>query len=178
MSKHILSVLVDDTPGTLTRVTALFSRGDFNIESLAAGATEHPGTSRITLVVDTGPRHLGQIRAQLEKLVNVLEISELKPASAVQRKLMLVKVRTDDTHDKESRSRIVEIIRLFHAKTVDLSPGSVTVEATGTADKLEAMLDMLKPFGISELVQSGTIAMGRGSWSMTERPVHSLGRTA
>jgi acetolactate synthase-1/3 small subunit len=175
MSKHTLSVLVENKPGVLARITALFSRRGFNIDSLAVGVTEHPDISRITIVVNVIEElPLEQVTKQLNKLVNVLKIVELEPSSAVQRELVLVKVRADN----ETRSQIVEIVQLFRAKTVDVSPEAVTIEATGGSDKLEAMLKMLEPFGIKELVQSGTIAIGRGSRSITDRSLRALDRSA
>lgn len=175
MSQHTLSVLVENTPGILARIAALFSRRGFNIDSLAVGVTEHPEISRITIVVtvvDELP--LEQVTKQLNKLVNVLKIVELESGSAVQRELVLVKVRADN----ETRSQIVEIVQLFRAKTVDVAPEAVTIEATGSSDKLSAMLKMLEPFGIKELVQSGTIAIGRGSRSITDRSLRALDRSA
>ncbi|NSL42832.1 acetolactate synthase small subunit [Streptomyces sp. 8P21H-1] len=175
MSKHTLSVLVENKPGVLARITALFSRRGFNIDSLAVGVTEHTDISRITIVVNVIEElPLEQVTKQLNKLVNVLKIVELEPGAAVQRELVLVKVRADN----ETRSQIVEIVQLFRAKTVDVSPEAVTVEATGASDKLEAMLKMLEPFGIKELVQSGTIAIGRGSRSITDRSLRALDRSA
>jgi acetolactate synthase-1/3 small subunit len=175
MSKHTLSVLVENTPGILARIAALFSRRGFNIDSLAVGVTEHPEISRITIVVNViEALPLEQVTKQLNKLVNVLKIVELEPGSAVQRELVLVKVRADN----ETRSQIVEIVQLFRAKTVDVSPEAVTIEATGSSDKLSAMLKMLEPFGIKELVQSGTIAIGRGSRSITDRSLRALDRSA
>ncbi|KOU77021.1 acetolactate synthase [Streptomyces sp. MMG1533] len=175
MSKHTLSVLVENTPGILARIAALFSRRGFNIDSLAVGVTEHPEISRITIVVNVIEElPLEQVTKQLNKLVNVLKIVELEAGSAVQRELVLVKVRADN----ETRSQIVEIVQLFRAKTVDVSPEAVTIEATGSNDKLSAMLKMLEPFGIKELVQSGTIAIGRGSRSITDRSLRALDRSA
>ena len=176
MSKqHTLSVLVENKPGVLARITALFSRRGFNIDSLAVGTTEHADISRITIVVNVIEElPLEQVTKQLNKLVNVLKIVELEPAQAVQRELVLVKVRADN----ESRSQVVEIVQLFRAKTVDVSPEAVTVEATGSSDKLSAMLKMLEPYGIKELVQSGTIAIGRGSRSITDRSLRALDRSA
>ncbi|GAA1251492.1 MULTISPECIES: acetolactate synthase small subunit [Streptomyces] len=175
MSKHTLSVLVENKPGVLARITALFSRRGFNIDSLAVGVTEHPDISRITIVVNViEALPLEQVTKQLNKLVNVLKIVELEQGHAVQRELVLAKVRADN----ETRSQIVEIVQLFRAKTVDVSPEAVTIEATGSSDKLEAMLKMLEPFGIKELVQSGTIAVGRGSRSITDRSLRALDRTA
>ena len=174
MSKHTLSVLVENKPGVLSRITALFSRRNFNIDSLAVGTTEHPEVSRITIVVSVEELPLEQVTKQLNKLVNVLKIVELDPSAAVHRELVLVKVRADN----DTRSQIVEIVRLFRAKTVDVAPEAVTIEATGSSDKLEAMLRMLEPFGIKELVQSGAIAIGRGSRSITDRSLRALERSA
>lgn len=174
MSKHTLSVLVENKPGVLARITALFSRRGFNIDSLAVGTTEHPEISRITIVVSVADLPLEQVTKQLNKLVNVLKIVELEPAAAVHRELVLVKVRADN----DTRSQILEIVHLFRAKTVDVAPEAVTIEATGSGDKLEAMLRMLEPFGIKELVQSGTIAIGRGARSITDRSLRALERTA
>ncbi|SOD65466.1 acetolactate synthase, small subunit [Streptomyces zhaozhouensis] len=174
MSKHTLSVLVENKPGVLSRITALFSRRNFNIDSLAVGTTEHPEVSRITIVVSVEDLPLEQVTKQLNKLVNVLKIVELDPSAAVHRELVLVKVRADN----DTRSQIVEIVRLFRAKTVDVAPEAVTIEATGSSDKLEAMLRMLEPFGIKELVQSGAIAIGRGSRSITDRSLRALERSA
>lgn len=129
MSKHTLSVLVENKPGILARIAALFSRRGFNIDSLAVGVTEHPDISRITIVVGVEELPLEQVTKQLNKLVEVLKIVELDPAQAVQRELVLVKIRADN----ETRSQIVEIVQLFRAKTVDVSPEAVTIEATGPA---------------------------------------------
>ncbi|MCF2528617.1 acetolactate synthase small subunit [Yinghuangia soli] len=174
MSKHTLSVLVENKPGVLARITALFSRRGFNIDSLAVGTTEHPDISRITIVVAVEDLPLEQVTKQLNKLVNVLKIVELDPSQSVQRELLLVKVRADH----ETRSQIVEIVQLFRAKTVDVSPDAVTIEATGGADKLDAMLRMLEPFGIKELVQSGVVAIGRGARSITDRSLRPVERSA
>ncbi|MDI2129345.1 acetolactate synthase small subunit [Yinghuangia seranimata] len=174
MTKHTLSVLVENKPGVLARITALFSRRGFNIDSLAVGTTEHPDISRITIVVAVEDLPLEQVTKQLNKLVNVLKIVELDPSHSVQRELLLVKVRAD--HD--TRSQIVEIVQLFRAKTVDVSPDAVTIEATGGGDKLSAMLRMLEPFGIKELVQSGVVAIGRGARSITDRSLRPVERSA
>ncbi|MGI8458654.1 MAG: acetolactate synthase small subunit [Propionibacteriaceae bacterium] len=160
---HTLSVLVENKPGVLARISSLISRRGFNIDSLAVGPTEHPEMSRITLVVDVDDLVLEQLTKQLNKLIEVLKIVELEVA--VRRELMLVKVRCEP----EARSQILEIVNLFRAKAVDISHDSITVEATGGPDKLEALLDMLEPYGIRELVQSGLVAIGRGSRSITDR---------
>ncbi|MFC1405344.1 MULTISPECIES: acetolactate synthase small subunit [Streptacidiphilus] len=174
MSKHTLSVLVENKPGVLARIAALFSRRGFNIDSLAVGPTEHPDISRMTIVVNVEDLPLEQVTKQLNKLVNVIKIVELDPDAAVRRELVLVKVRADS----ETRSQITEIVTLFRAKTVDVSPDAVTVEATGSSDKLEAMLKMLEPYGIKELVQSGMVAVGRGARSITDRSLRALDRSA
>jgi acetolactate synthase-1/3 small subunit len=174
MSKHTLSVLVENKPGVLARIAALFSRRGFNIDSLAVGPTEHPDISRMTIVVNVEALPLEQVTKQLNKLVNVIKIVELDPASAIRRELVLVKVRADS----ETRSQVTEIVQLFRAKTVDVSPEAVTIEATGSSDKLEAMLRMLEPYGIKELVQSGMVAVGRGARSITDRSLRALERSA
>jgi acetolactate synthase-1/3 small subunit len=156
---------VENKPGVLARVSSLFSRRGFNIDSLAVGPTEHPEISRMTIVVNVEELPLEQVTKQLNKLVNVIKIVELDPAAAVQRELLLVKVNAD----LSTRSHVLETVQLFRAKVVDVAPDAVTIEATGTADKLEALIRVLEPFGIKELVQSGMVAVGRGSRSITDR---------
>jgi acetolactate synthase-1/3 small subunit len=163
MSTHTLSVLVENKPGALARVAGLFSRRGFNIESLAVGPTENPEVSRMTIVVAVEELPLEQVTKQLNKLVNVIKIVELEKSTAVQRELLLVKVRADAT----VRSQVLETVQLFRAKVVDVSPEALTVEATGTSDKIGALLRMLEPYGIRELVQSGMVAVGRGARSIT-----------
>jgi acetolactate synthase-1/3 small subunit len=163
MSTHTLSVLVENKPGVLARVAGLFSRRGFNIESLAVGPTEHPDISRMTIVVAVDELPLEQVTKQLNKLVNVIKIVELDAGVSVQRELLLVKVRADAT----VRTQVLETVQLFRAKVVDVSPEALTVEATGTADKLEALLRMLEPYGVREMVQSGMVAIGRGPRSIT-----------
>jgi acetolactate synthase I/III small subunit len=170
MSRHTLSVLVQNVPGVLTRVAGLFARRDFNIESLAVGPTEHEDVSRITLVVTVEDHPLEQVTKQLNKLVNVLKIVELDPAASVQRELLLVKVRCD----QESRAEVMATVQLFRAKIVDVAPDAVTVEATGDSEKIEALLRVLEPFGVKELVQSGMVAIGRGSRSIADRPLRTV----
>ena len=165
MSRHTLSVLVENKPGVLARVAGLFSRRGFNIDSLAVGPTEHGDVSRMTIVVNVEELPLEQVTKQLNKLVNVIKIVELDPAASVQRELLLVKVKAD----LEARSHVLETVQLFRAKVVDVAPDTVTIEATGTADKLEALIRVLEPFGIKELVQSGMVAVGRGTRSITDR---------
>lgn len=174
MSQHTLSVLVEDKPGVLARVASLFSRRGFNIESLAVGPTEIPDVSRMTIVVSVEGLPLEQVTKQLNKLINVLKIVELEPDSSVQREIMLVKVKSD----LDTRSHILETVQLFRAKVVDVAQDAVTIEATGSHDKLEALLRVLEPFGIKELVKSGLVAVGRGARSMTDRSLRPVERTA
>ena len=166
MSKHTLSVLVENKPGVLARVSGLFSRRGFNIDSLAVGETENPEVSRITIVVNAETSPLEQVTKQLNKLVNVLKIVELDPSVSVQRELLLVKVRADRT----VRSQVLETVNLFRAKVVDVSADTLTIEATGTADKLDALLRDLEAYGIKEMVQSGMVAIGRGPRAITTGP--------
>jgi acetolactate synthase-1/3 small subunit len=169
MTKHTLSVLVENKPGVLARVSGLFSRRGFNIDSLAVGPTEHPDVSRMTIVVSVEDLPLEQVTKQLNKLVNVIKIVELDPDASVQRELLLVKVRADVA----TRSHVLETAQLFRAKVVDVATDAVTIEATGTADKLDALIRVLEPFGIRELVQSGMVAVARGGRSMTDRALRS-----
>jgi acetolactate synthase-1/3 small subunit len=174
MARHTLSVLVENKPGVLARVAALFSRRGFNIDSLAVGPTEHDDISRITLVASVEGHTLEQLTKQLNKLVNVLKIVELDASESVQRELLLVKVRTDAS----TRSAVLEMVQLFRAKVVDVSTEAVTIEATGTRDKIEALVRVLEPFGIRELVQSGMVAVGRGPRSITDRSLRAVERSA
>ncbi|MGH3912064.1 MAG: acetolactate synthase small subunit [Pseudonocardiaceae bacterium] len=166
-SQHTLSVLVENKPGVLARVAGLFSRRGFNIHSLAVGPTESPDISRMTIVVAVDELPLEQVTKQLNKLINVIKIVELDPAMAVQRELLLVKVRADST----VRSQVLETVQLFRAKVIDVSPEALTVEATGTGDKLDALLRMLEPYGIREMVQSGVVAIGRGPRAIAASPI-------
>lgn len=163
MSTHTLSVLVENCPGVLARVASLFSRRGFNIDSLAVGPTENPQMSRMTVVVSVEGLALEQVTKQLNKLVNVIKIVELDSEASVQRELLLVKVRADS----ETRAAVLATAEAFRARTVDVTPDSVTVEATGTAAKLAALVRVLEPFGVRELVQSGLVALARGPRSMT-----------
>ena len=173
MSRHTLSVLVEDKPGVLARVASLFSRRGFNIESLAVGPTEMPDVSRMTIEVSVEALPLEQVTKQLNKLVNVLKIVELEPDSSVQREIMLVKVRADSA----TRSSILETVQLFRAKVVDVALDAVTIEATGNHDKLIALLRVLEPYGIKELVKSGMVALSRGGRAMTDRTLRPVDRT-
>ncbi len=165
MSKHTLSVLVEDKPGVLARIAALFSRRAFNIESLAVGPTEHPDVSRMTIVVDVEGTPLEQVTKQLNKLVEVIKIVELDPAGSVNRELVMVKVSAT----AESRGQVLDAVQLFRAKVIDVAPDAVTIQITGNSGKIADFLSVLAPFGIRELVQSGQVAIGRGSRSISER---------
>src|SRR5271163_382076 len=152
---HTLSVLVEDKPGALARVASLFSRRGFNIESLAVGATEQKDMSRMTIVVSAESTPLEQITKQLNKLIKIIEQDE---HNSVSRELALIKVRAD----AGSRSQVIEAVNLFRGKVIDVSPESLTIEATGDRGKLEALLKVLEPFGIREIVQSGVVSLSRG----------------
>ena len=165
MSKHTLSVLVENKPGVLARVAGLFSRRGFNIDSLAVGPTEHAEISRMTIVVSLESSPLVQVTKQLNKLVEVIKIVELDGPASVSRELLLVKVRAD----AESRGQVLDAVALFKARVVDVVPDAVTIEVTGNGDKLASFLQVVEPFGIRELVQSGMVAIGRGSRSVSER---------
>jgi acetolactate synthase-1/3 small subunit len=165
MSRHVLSLLVENKPGLLTRVAGLFARRGFNIESLAVGTSEVPGLSRITAVVTVEGLPLEQITKQLNKLVNVIKIVELDFDQSVQREHPLIKVRVDNT----TRSQVLEAVTLFRARVVDVSTDAVVIEVTGDSGKTNAMLKVLEPYGIKEMAQSGLLAIGRGSKSITDR---------
>jgi acetolactate synthase-1/3 small subunit len=165
MSSHVLSLLVEDKPGLLTRVAGLFARRGFNIESLAVGKSEIEGLSRITVVVDVEDLPLEQVTKQLNKLINVIKIVELDPAQAVTREHLLIKVRVDNA----TRSQILEAVTLFRARVVDVAPDAFVIEVTGDSGKVQALLRILEPYGIKELAQSGVLAIGRGGKSITER---------
>jgi acetolactate synthase-1/3 small subunit len=169
VSTHTISVLVEDKPGVLARISGLFSRRGFNIDSLAVGPTEDPRRSRMTIVVDCAERPLEQVTKQLNKLINVIKIVELTSESSVQRDHILVKVRADAA----TRLQVTQAADLFRASVVDVSTDSVVIEATGHPEKLTALLSVLEPFGIREIVQSGTLAVGRGSRSMSDRALRS-----
>ncbi|MET4157766.1 acetolactate synthase small subunit [Agromyces sp. PvR057] len=165
MSTHVLSLLVEDKPGLLTRVAGLFARRGFNIESLAVGHSEIEGLSRITVVVDVEELPLEQVTKQLNKLINVIKIVELDPAQSVQREHLLIKVRVDNS----TRSQVLEAVNLFRARVVDVSTDALVIEVTGDSGKTTAFLRVLEPYGIREIAQSGLLAIGRGGKSITER---------
>ena len=162
---HVLSLLVEDKPGLLTRVAGLFARRGFNIESLAVGKSEIEGLSRITVVVDVEELPLEQVTKQLNKLINVIKIVELEPSQSVTREHLLIKVRVDNT----TRSQVLEAVNLFRARVVDVATDALVIESTGDSGKIQALLRVLEPYSIKEIAQSGLLAIGRGSKSITER---------
>jgi acetolactate synthase I/III small subunit len=168
--KHILSILVENKPGVLARIAGLFARRGFNIDSLAVGPTEHPEISRMTIVVNVEDSPLEQVTKQLNKLVEVIKIVELEGREAIERELLLVKVKAD----VETRSQVLDVVQLFKARVVDVATDAITLEVTGNADKLVDFLKVIEPFGIRELVQSGLVAIGRGGRSITERTLRPV----
>jgi acetolactate synthase-1/3 small subunit len=165
MSLHTLSVLVEDKPGVLTRVAGLFSARGFNIDSLAVGPTESEGLSRMTIVVNVEKKPLEQVTKQLNKLINVIKILEHEPSETVERELMLVKVRASG----EARARVLEFCDVFRVRVADVTHETLTIEATGSPEKLNALLALLDDFGIVELARTGRIALTRGNKGIRER---------
>jgi acetolactate synthase I/III small subunit len=165
VSRHVLSLLVEDKPGLLTRVAGLFARRGFNIESLAVGTCEVPGLSRITVVVDVEALPLEQVTKQLNKLINVIKIVELEPEQSVLHEHVLVKVKVDAA----TRPQVLEIVELFRAEVVDVTPEALVIELVAGVQRTAGLLKMLEQYGIRELAQSGLLAMGRGPKSITER---------
>lgn len=163
--QHTLSVLVENRPGVLARVTELFARRSFNIDSLSVSSTERADISRITVTTDSEPEPLEQIIKQLNKLLHVLKIVELNPDQSVERELVLIKVKA---HER-NRSDVLEIVKLFRVRVVDVHPEALTIEATGAQGKLDALLGLLASFGIIELVRSGAVALNRGPKAMSEK---------
>jgi acetolactate synthase-1/3 small subunit len=170
MSRHTLSVLVENKPGVLARIAGLFARRGYNIDSLAVGPTEHDEVSRMTIVVSVEDSPLEQVTKQLNKLVEVIKIVELDGSASVNRELLLVKVKAD----ADTRGRILDVVDLFQAKVVDVSPDTVVIQSMGNVDKLADLRRLLEPFGIRELVQSGMVAIGRGSRSISERSLRPV----
>ena len=165
MSLHTLSVLVEDRPGVLARVANLFAARGFNIHSLAVGTTEVAGFSRMTIVVDVQKKPLEQVVKQLNKLINVIKVQELEPREAVERELALIKVRAEGS----ARARAIEIADIFRARVLDVTHQTLTIEATGTPDKIEGFLELLAEFGIVETTRTGRLALGRGDRGIRER---------
>jgi acetolactate synthase I/III small subunit len=166
---HTISVLVEDKPGVLTRVAGLFAARGYNIDSLAVGATETPGLSRMTVVVNVESKPLEQVTKQLNKLINVIKILEHDPGTAVERELMLVKIRATG----DQRARVMELAEVFRVNVVDVTHTTLTLEATGKPEKLEALLSLLEDYGVVELSRTGRIALSRGDRGIRERPLRS-----
>jgi acetolactate synthase I/III small subunit len=156
---HIISVLVENKAGVLAKISGLFSRRGFNIESLAVGPTEDEKISRITIVVNAETHSMEQVIKQLYKLINVIKIQELDPSNIVERELVLIKVSADNN----TRAEILEIINIFRANIVDVGKKSLIIEITGNSSKIQGLQDLLKPYGILELIRTGKIACNRGS---------------
>ncbi len=156
--KHVLSTLVENKPGVLTRVAGLFARRGFNIESLAVGPSEDPKLSRITIVIDGDEQPVDQVTKQLNKLVNVVKVRDLDPASSVSAELLLVKVSSEG----EKQTEVLQIAEIFKAKIIDVDRRFVTLRVVGSFNKIEALLALLKPLGVVQVVRTGTIAMRRG----------------
>jgi len=156
--KHILSILVENKPGVLTRVAGLFARRAFNIDTLAVGPTDDPAISRITLTLDGAVHPIDQVTKQLHKLVNVLKIRDLEPSETLARELALFKLAVDGG----ARAEVMQICEIFRAKIVDVAKRSIVVEITGTTDKIEAFEELVRPFGLIEMARTGEIAISRG----------------
>jgi len=157
--KHTIAVIVENKSGVLTRIAGLFSRRYFNIDSLSVGATDNPDYSRMTITVQGDRDVLEQVIKQLSKLINVIRISELDPGESIERELAIIKVSAD----KESRSEIMQIVNIFRAKIIDVSHRSMIIEATGDEDKIDAIVQLLRQFGIKEMARTGKVSMVRGA---------------
>jgi len=158
--RHTIAVLVKDHPGVLARVASLFTRRGFNIESLAVGHTEETGISRMTIIVEGDERVLEQITKQLNKLIDVIRVKDIFPQNSVERELALIKVNTASLL---IRSEVMQTVDIFRAKVVDVNSQIITIETTGTVDKINALIELLRPFGLKEVVRTGKIALSRGS---------------
>jgi acetolactate synthase-1/3 small subunit len=157
--KHTIAVIVENKSGVLTRIAGLFSRRSFNIDSLSVGATENPGYSRMTITVHGDRDVLEQVIKQLSKLINVIRVSELDPSESIERELAIIKVSAD----KESRSEIMQIVNIFRAKIIDVSHRSMIIEVTGDEEKIDAIVQLLRQFGIKEMARTGKVSMVRGA---------------
>ena len=167
--RHVLSVLVENKSGVLSRVAGLISRRGFNIESLSVGPTEDPTMSRITIIMEADEIAYEQITKQLHKLISVHKITDLTQTAALERELVLIKVAADESN----RSDVLEIVRLFRVRVVDVNPESLTIEATGAEGKIDALLGLLEHYGVIELVRSGAVAVTRGPRALSEKVVGS-----
>jgi acetolactate synthase-1/3 small subunit len=157
--KHTIAVIVENKAGVLTRIAGLFSRRSFNIDSLSVGATENPEYSRMTITVHGDRDVLEQVIKQLSKLINVIRVSELDPSESIERELAIIKVSAD----KESRSEIMQIVNIFRAKIIDVSHRSMIIEVTGDEEKIDAIVQLLRQFGIKEMARTGKVSMVRGA---------------
>jgi acetolactate synthase-1/3 small subunit len=157
--KHVLSILVENKPGVLARISGLFARRGFNIDSLAVGPTDDESMSRITLTVDGAAHPIDQVTKQLHKLVHVIKIRDLEPTETVARELALFKI---SCQEGDARAQVMQFTDIFRGKTVDVSKRSVTVEVTGGDDKIQAFEEMVRPFGLIEMVRTGEVAVARG----------------
>ena len=166
MPNHIFVAYVEDKPGVLNRVASLFRRRAFNIESLTVGHTEQPGVSRMTIVVDADEMMARRIEANLYKLVNVLRVDDVTDRASVERDLALIKVGVTASN----RTEVMQLADVFRARIVDVANESVIIEITGTEDKIEGMIDVLRPFGIIEMVRTGLVAMARGAATVSPNP--------
>jgi acetolactate synthase I/III small subunit len=159
--EHTLVTLVEDRPGVLNRVASLFRRRGFNIESLTVGHSETPGVSRMTIVIDSTPRNIERLIQYLYKLVNVIKVDDLTHESTMMRNLAMIKVSADE----KKRMEIMQLVEIFRARIVDVTNESLIIEITGADEKIDGFVDVLRPFGIIEMVRTGVIAMTRGSSS-------------
>jgi acetolactate synthase-1/3 small subunit len=157
--KHVIAVIVENKSGVLTRIAGLFSRRSFNIDSLSVGATDNPEYSRMTITVQGDRDVLEQVIKQLSKLINVIRVSELDPAESLERELAVIKVSVD----RESRSEIMQIVNIFRARIIDVSQRSMIIEVTGDEEKVDAIIQLLRQFGIKELARTGKVSMVRGA---------------
>lgn len=160
-TKHILVALVEDKPGVLTRVASLFRRRGFNIQSLAVGHSEQPGLSRMTIVVSGDSAEVEQVRKQLDKLINVMRVSDITEEDTVARELSLIKVKATTS----TRNEIIQIVDVFRANVIDVASDSLTVEVTGDENKVSSLFELLRGFGIKEMARTGTVALTRGGIS-------------
>ncbi len=163
MKRHIVSALVENRSGTLSRVSGLFSRRGFNIDGLTVGETDNPSVSRMTIAVSGDESVLEQIVKQLDKLVDVIAVRELAPESCIRRELILLKLSANETN----RAAVLEIASIFRSHIIDVSPTTITIEATGDTDKLDGLLLLLRPYGILELARTGLVALERGSLNLS-----------
>jgi len=161
MEKHIITALVEDKPGVLNRVASLFRRRGFNIQSLAVGSSEQPGLSRMTIVVGGNSQVMEQVRKQLDKLIEVIKVSDLSSESFVSREFVFIKVKAS----RETRGEIIQLTEIFRANIVDVAPDSLIIEVTGDEEKAESLVGLLRRFGIKEIARTGCLAMTRGERS-------------